>query len=321
MQKFPELIGKSNEIKKIFKVMEKVTKTDSNILVTGETGTGKEMVARAIHNHSLRKEKPFVAVNCSALTESLLETELFGHVKGSFTGATAEKKGLFEIANEGTFFMDEIGDISLNVQSKLLRVLQEGVIKKVGSTSDTHINVRLIVATNIDLEIEIQKRAFRKDLYYRITVIQIHIPPLRNRKEDIPLLVSHFLKKYKYKTRREIKGFSEEAMKLFMDYSWPGNVRELEHEVERCMVLTETDFIQPEEISETVRTGGKLHLGDVEDKSLKGVLHNYEQQIIKEVLFSMKWSKSKTADVLGISRQALDNKINKYNIDRRSKKI
>ncbi len=314
---FPEIIGKTEEIKKVFKLMNKVIETDSNILISGETGTGKEMVARAIHNYGNRKDNPFVAVNCSALTETLLETELFGHIRGSFTGATAEKKGLFEIANKGTFFMDEIGDISLNVQSKLLRVIQEGTIRKVGSTEDMSIDVRLIAATNLDLENEVKNKSFRKDLYYRITVIQIHMPPLRKRLEDIPLLVDHFLEKYKEKANKEINGFSKEAMKVLLNYTWPGNIRELEHEVERCMVLTENKTIQPEDISETVHTGGKLHLGEVEDKSLKGVLQEYEKRIIKEILFNMKWNKTKTADVLGITRQALDNKIKKYKIDRR----
>lgn len=319
MEKFPEIIGESKKIKEVFKIMNKVIKTDSNILITGETGTGKELVARAIHKYGKRKNGPFIAVNCSALAESLLETELFGHVKGSFTGATAEKKGLFEMANEGSFFMDEIGDISLNVQSKLLRVLQDGIIKKVGSVEDTPVDVRLIAASNLDLEEEISKGNFRKDLYYRITVIQINMPPLRERKDDIPLLVDHFIEKYADKTPKEIKGFSKESMKILMEYNWPGNIRELEHEVERCMVLTEKETIQPNVISDTVKTGGKLELSKVEDKSLKGVLHEYEKGIIKDVLFSMDWNKTQTADVLGISRQALDNKIKKYEIDRRKK--
>jgi len=317
MSNFPEIIGESEEIKKVFKIMEKLMGTDSNVLITGETGSGKEMIARAIHNNGTRKNGPIVAVNCSALTETLLETELFGHIKGSFTGASVEKKGLFEMADKGTFFMDEIGDISLNVQSKLLRVLQDGVIKKVGSVKNIPIDVRLIAATNLDLEEEVDKGAFRKDLYYRITVIQINAPPLRQRKEDIPLLVDHFLEKYKDKVQKKVKGVSGETMRIFVDYSWPGNVRELEHEIERCMVLAEEEIIQADDVSEIVKTGGKLHLTDIEDKSLKGVLHEYEKHVIKEVLFSTKWSKIKASEVLGITRQALDNKINRYNLDRR----
>lgn len=319
MKNFPEIIGESKEIKEVFKIMNKVIKTDSNILISGETGTGKELVARALHKYGTRKNGPFVAVNCSALAESLLETELFGHVKGSFTGATAEKKGLFEMADKGSFFMDEIGNISLNIQSKLLRVLQDGIIKKVGSVEDIPVDVRLIAATNLDIEEEISKNNFRKDLYYRITVIQINMPPLRNRKEDIPLLVDNFIEKYQEKTPREIKGFSKESMEILMEYNWPGNIRELEHEVERCMVLTEKETIQPDVISDTVKTGGKLKLSKVEDKSLKGALHEYEKRIIKDVIFSMDWNKTQTAKVLGISRQTLDNKIKKYDIDRRKK--
>ncbi len=320
MRRFPEIIGKTKQIHEVYKIIEKVIKTDSNILITGETGTGKELVARAIHNYGPRKNANFVAVNCSALTETLLETELFGHVKGSFTGATAEKKGLFEIADKGTFFMDEIGDITQNVQSKLLRVIQEGIIKKVGGLKDISIDVRIIAATNKDLESEIKEESFRKDLYYRLSVIQINIPSLRERKLDIPLLANHFLKKYGNKLNKDISSFIPETMRILTEYDWPGNIRELEHEVERAMVLTERNSIAPEDLSERIRTGGRLKLEEIKDKSLKGVIDEYESQIIKEMLFGCRWNKSKTAEALGLSRQALNKKIDKYVLDRRKQR-
>lgn len=318
---FPEIIGESPKMLEVFEIMKKVIKTDSTILITGETGTGKELVARAIHYNGSRRDGAFVAVNCSALTETLLETELFGHVKGSFTGAIAEKKGLFEVADKGTFFMDEIGDISPNLQAKLLRVLQEGVIKKVGGTQDIKVDVRLIAATNRDITKEVDRGSFRRDLYYRISVVEIHLPPLRERKEDIPILAEHFLKKFSQKLNKDIKRFSPSAMKLLCDYDWPGNVRELEHEIERAVILNETNEITPDDLSERIRSGGvALKIEEIKTRSLKGVLNNYEKKIIAELLGEMRWNKTKVAEVLGITRQALNKKIERYDLDRRKKK-
>lgn len=320
---FPEILGNNEKMREIYKIMQRLIDTDSTVLISGETGTGKELIARALHYHGKRRNGPFVAVNCSALTETLLETELFGHVKGSFTGAIAEKVGLFEVANHGTFFMDEIGDVSPSIQAKLLRVLQEGVIKKVGGTQDIKIDVRVIAATNKDLEKEVEKGGFRRDLFYRLSIIEIKLPPLRERKDDIPLLAEFFLKKYAEKVGRadEIRSIAPATMKLLLDYDWPGNVRELENEMERVVILAEGPNIQPEDLSERIRTGGmKLKLDEIKGKSLKGVLESYEKKIITEILFEMKWNKSKVAEILGISRQALNKKIDRYGIDRRKKR-
>lgn len=318
---FPEIIGESQKMHEVFELMNKVIKTESTVLITGETGTGKELVARAIHYNGPRKDGSFVAVNCSALTETLLETELFGHVKGSFTGAIAEKKGLFEIADKGTFFMDEVGDISPNLQAKLLRVIQEGVIKKVGGTQDIKIDVRLIAATNRDLTKEVERGSFRRDLYYRLSVIEINIPPLREKKEDIPVLAEYFLKRFAQKINKEVTGFSPGAMKLLIDYDWPGNVRELENEIERAVILAETQTVTPDELSERIRSGGiRLKIEEIKDRSLKGVLEGYERKIISEVLAEMRWNKTRVAQLLGITRQALNKKIERYGLDRRKKK-
>jgi len=317
---FPEIIGESPKMNQVFEVMTKVIKTESTVLITGETGTGKELVARAIHYNGSRKDGAFVAVNCSALTETLLETELFGHVKGSFTGAIAEKKGLFEIADKGTFFMDEIGDISANVQSKLLRVIQEGVIKKVGGTQDIKIDVRLVAATNRDLTKEVDRGSFRRDLYYRVSVVEIHIPSLRERKEDIPILSEFFLRRFAQKINKDMKDFSPGAAKLLNEYDWPGNVRELENEIERAVILTENPSITPDDLSERLRSGGiNLKIEEIKTRSLKGVVGTYEQKIIAEVLGEMHWNKTRVAELLGISRQALNKKIERYDLDRRRK--
>jgi transcriptional regulator with PAS, ATPase and Fis domain len=320
---FPEIIGNNEKMKAIYKIMQKIINTDSTILISGETGTGKELIAKALHYHGKRKNRPFVAVNCSALTETLLETELFGHVKGSFTGAIAEKIGLFEVANEGTFFMDEIGDVSPSLQAKLLRVLQEGIIKKVGGTQDIKIDVRIVAATNKELEKEVERGSFRRDLFYRLSIIEMKIPALRERKDDIPILAEFFLKKYAQKVGREneIKGISPTAMKLLLDYDWPGNVRELENEMERVVILSEEPTIMPQDLSERIRTGGmKLKLEEIKGKSLKGVVATYEKRIITDILFEMKWNKSRVAEILGISRQALNKKIDRYGIDRRKRR-
>lgn len=318
---FPEIIGEGPKMYQVFEVMSKVIKTESTVLITGETGTGKELVARALHYNGGRKDGAFVAVNCSALTETLLETELFGHVKGSFTGAIAEKKGLFEIADKGTFFMDEVGDISPNLQAKLLRVIQEGVIKKVGGTQDIKIDVRLIAATNRDLTKEVDRGSFRRDLYYRISVVEIHIPPLRERKEDIPILADYFLRRFAQKINKDIKEFSPAAAKLLYEYDWPGNVRELENEIERAVILCEEETITPDDLSERIRSGGiNLKIEEIKTRSLKGVINTYEKKIISEVLGEMHWNKTRVAELLGITRQALNKKIERYDLDRRKKK-
>ncbi len=320
---FPEIIGQNEKMREVFKIMEKVVNTDSTVLIRGETGTGKELVAKALHYHGKRRNGPFIAVNCSALTETLLESELFGHVRGSFTGAVAEKKGLFEVADKGTFFLDEVSEISPGLQAKLLRVLQEGTIKKVGGTQDIRVDVRIIAATNRDLEKEVDMGRFRRDLYYRLTVIEITLPPLRERKDDIPLLAEHFLKIYAEKNNKQdkIRGISPDAMKMLLEYDWPGNVRELEHEIERAVILGEGPNILPSDLSEKIKAGGvKLKLEEIKDKTLKGVMESYERKLLTDILFELRWNKTKVAELLGISRQALNKKIDKYGIDRRKRK-
>ncbi|OQX83054.1 MAG: hypothetical protein B6D63_06790 [Candidatus Latescibacteria bacterium 4484_7] len=249
---FKEIIGKSEEIQKVFNLVDKVADTDSTILICGESGTGKELIAKAIHYRSSRANKPFVSINCGALPENLLESELFGHVKGSFTGAIRDKEGLFKVASGGTFFLDEVGETSPAIQVKLLRVLQEREIIPVGGTKPIKVDVRLIAATNADLEKEVKDDRFRADLYYRLNVIPINLPPLRDRRDDIPLLIDHFLKIATQKTGK-VKEVSKEAMECMINYDWPGNVRELENIIERAVILEETDEITLDSLPEKIR--------------------------------------------------------------------
>lgn len=250
---FHNLIGKSKKIREIFSLIERIAPTNSTVLITGESGTGKELVAKAIHYSSLRKGQPFVSINCGALPESLLESELFGHLKGSFTGAYTDKKGLFETAHKGTILLDEISEMSLWMQVKLLRVLQEKKIRRVGGTEEKEVDVRIIASTNVDLSERIREGKFREDLFYRLNVIRINLPPLRERKEDIPLLVEHFIKIYNQKTGKNIKGIREDALKILEAYYWPGNVRELENCIERAVVFETSDLIAPESIDEPIK--------------------------------------------------------------------
>ena len=245
---FEDMVSQNVQMHKIFELIKKIAPTKSTVLIRGETGTGKELVARAIHNLSLRREHSFVPVDCASLTESLLESELFGHVKGAFTGAVSDKKGLLEVASGGTVFLDEIGHISLNIQAKLLRVLQEGQIKRVGDVMPTRVDIRLISATNEDLEKAVEEGRFRRDLYYRINVVPIWLPPLRERKEDISLLVEYFIKKYNYLERKKLKGISPDALKLLMEYDWPGNIRELENLIHRAVVMEKGPYILVEDL-------------------------------------------------------------------------
>ncbi|MFC1501944.1 sigma-54-dependent transcriptional regulator [bacterium] len=304
---YDTIIGRSRAMHDINELVKKVGPTDSTVLITGESGTGKELIARAIHDHSIRKEKPFVTVDCSTLVENLFESELFGHVKGSFTGATATKHGRLELANSGTIFFDEIGNIGIAVQAKLLRAIQEREITKVGSNQAIKIDVRIIAATNKDLRKAVQDETFREDLFYRLSVVPIHLLPLRERKEDIPPLAEYFLNKYNDKRKKSIQGISASALKALIDYGWPGNVRELENAIERAVVLTDNQFIEPADLC---YYGLSVQVEAFDKKALVDV----EKEHIKKTLRLFKGHMQKTATALGINRKTLRLKMNKYGI-------
>jgi len=300
---FKEIIGRSAAMKQVFELMESIIDSDVTVLISGESGTGKELVARALHYNGPRKDKPFMALFCGALPENLLESELFGHKKGAFTGATTDKKGLFEAVDGGSFFLDEIGDLSPKIQTELLRVIQEGEVKRVGETHVRHVDVRIIAATNKDLDELVKAGAFREDLYYRLNVIKIHLPPLRQRESDIPLLAHYFLDKYADKTRKQVKGFSLEAMEQLVSYHWPGNIRELENTIERALLLTKDLFIQPGNL-QLPETGVRLP----EKMSLK----DFEKQIVQKTLAENSSNISKTAEQLGVSRRWLHYRLKEW---------
>ncbi len=305
------LVGQSPAMQTVFAKIKRAAPSDSTVLLTGESGTGKELVARAIHQLSPRKNKEFVPVDCSALVESLLESELFGHVKGSFTGAHQTKHGLFELANHGTFFFDEIGNLSLNIQAKLLRVIQEREFMPVGSQKRLKLDIRIIASSNRDLREAIKVGDFREDLFYRLRVIPIHLPPLRERTGDIPLLVGHFIHKYNQKSKREIKGVSAAAMKMLTIYPWPGNVRELEHTIERILILEDGDLIQPEHLPSFI-SGRQGDFQVFSDGEL--TLEEVERRYLQFILRRTKGNRSEAARILGINRKTLGQKIQKYGL-------
>lgn len=305
------IIGQSRPMKIIFEKILKVAPTGSTVMITGESGTGKELVARAIHANSDRKDNEFVAVDCSSLVENLLESELFGHVKGSFTGALQTKHGFFELANHGTFFFDEIANLSLNIQAKLLRVIQEREFMKVGDQQKIRLDIRIISASNRNLEESVQKGEFREDLYYRLSVVPIHLPPLRKRKDDIPLLAQHFLEKFADKLKKLIPQISQEAMEVLQDYAWPGNIRELEHTIERVLILEDTDLIRPRDLPSFItQRQGEFQMFSEELFSLEDL----EKKYIRFVLRRTKGKKTKAAKILGINRKTLGLKIKKYGL-------
>jgi DNA-binding NtrC family response regulator len=306
------IVGQSKPMKKVEELVRKVGPTDTTVLISGESGTGKELVARAIHQHSSRQDKPFVAVDCGSLVENLFESELFGHVKGSFTGATATKYGRFELANGGTLFFDEIGNISINIQTKLLRVLQEREITKVGSSQVVKVDVRIVAATNKDLQEAVKAGTFREDLFYRLSVVPIALPALRERRDDIPLLANHFLAKYNKKRGKSIKAISDQATKALVEYDWPGNVRELENAIERAVVLTEDDMIKPPDLlyyGLTVQTSSKSTASQAHR------LVDVEKEHIVKTLEMFNGHKGKTAESLGIDRKTLRSKLRGYGIE------
>ncbi|MFO7785185.1 MAG: sigma-54-dependent transcriptional regulator [Thermodesulfobacteriota bacterium] len=305
------IIGDSPEMEALFEKIRKVAPTDSTVLITGESGTGKELVARAIHAYSRRKDREFVAVDCSSLVETLLESELFGHVKGSFTGALDTKHGLFELANHGTFFFDEISNLSLKIQAKLLRVIQEREFMKVGDQKKIRLDIRIISASNRDLHESIEAGAFREDLFYRLSVVPIRLPPLRSRTDDVPLLVEHFLSRFSNRINREVPLVSKEAMEILKEYAWPGNVRELEHTIERVLILEDTDVIRPGHLPSFI----SQRQGDFQMFSEDPFpLEELERQYIRFVLQRTGGKKTRAAEILGINRKTLGLKIKKYGL-------
>ena len=312
---FENFIGKSEPMQRIFALIKQVADTKSTVLITGESGTGKELVAKALHFNSARKECPFVTVNCGALPETLLESELFGSMKGAFTGAVSNRQGLFEAANSGTLFLDEISSTTPALQIKLLRVIQEREFKRVGGTADIKVDVRVLAASNSDLQAEVKRGNFREELYYRLNVIPIHIPPLRDRKEDIPLLVDFFLRKYS--SDRAPKSIDPEAMKLLVNYRWPGNVRELENTIERTVILAAGDTIRREHIQDIikdVRPCPELVPSDIPDAGvdIEALLENAEKTLLKKALEKAGGVKTEAAKLLGLSFRSFRHRLQKY---------
>ena len=303
---FDEIIGKSKAIKRVLEMVESVSVTPATVLITGESGTGKELIARAIHKNSPGNKNPFVVVNCVAFSSHLLESELFGHEKGAFTGAISKRIGRFEMAKGGTIFLDEIGEVDPVIQTKLLRFLQEKEFERVGSSKSIKVDVRILSATNLDLKKKAEDNNFRQDLYYRLNVFNIEVPPLRERKEDIPLLVEHFIHKYNKILNKKVEEISPQAMELLLNYDYPGNIRELENILERSMIMAKNNimdetyfaFINKENFSEK-----------------KGTLKEVEKELIIKHLIQNKSNRTKTAELLGISRRSLQNKIKEYQIN------
>ena len=314
---FDRIIGEASAMKSVITQLEKVLDTRATVCILGETGTGKELIASAIHYQSRRAEKMFVAQNCAALPENLLESELFGHKKGSFTSADSDKKGLFEIANHGTLFLDEVGEMPLSLQAKLLRTLQEGTIRPVGSTSEQQVDVRIICATNRDLQAEVEKGTFRQDLYYRLMVFPIRLPPLRERREDIGLLAEHFLRRYTQDYRRNIGGIAQEAIDALSAYAWPGNIRELENEIQRLVIQADADsWIELPHLSPQIRkVEGTLARIAPKKGTLKQMIEQVERWLLAEALRDHDNNKTKTAQTLGITREGLHKKLSKFGMN------
>lgn len=318
---YQNMVGNSAPMHAIFDLIKRVSQAPTNILITGESGTGKEVVAKAIHYSGLLKDKPFVTVNCGAIPENLMESEMFGHRKGSFTGAINEKVGLFEVADGGTLFLDEVGELPLSIQVKLLRAIQERIIRRVGSVEDTKIEVRIIAATNRNLEEMVSKGSFRQDLYYRLNVIGIRTPSLRERSEDIPILANHFLKKYNEKLNKSISGISMESMEILKNYNYPGNVRELENMIERTVALEAGSTILPESLPPLVNTSSgrkmassnEIEVGD-SGLDLDKVIGQIEKELLIKAIHSAGGIKKKAAKLLHISFRSMRYRVEKYNL-------
>jgi DNA-binding NtrC family response regulator len=316
---YDNLVGTSNAIKNIYELIEKVADTDGTVLISGASGTGKELIARAIHYNSSRSDRPLVVINCGAIPEELLESELFGHEKGAFTGAYKSRIGRFEMANGGTIFLDEIGEMSPALQVKLLRVLQEKKFERVGGTKTIHVDVRIIAATNKNLTTAINKGKFREDLYYRLNVIPMKVPPLKQRKSDIPLLTDHFLKKFQKGAKKKITGFSPEVTDAMLKYDWPGNVRELENVIKRLTILCDDEIVTVDDLPEHIPHKGRGDRVVEEDflekgETLHDAVEDYEKRLILGALERSDWVKTKAAKLLNINRTTLVEKIKKQNL-------
>ncbi len=321
---FDNIIGGAPPMLRIYELVKRIANTKSSVLITGESGTGKELIARAVHYNGPLKDKPFVTVNCGAIPENLMESEMFGHKKGSFTGAIADKKGLFEVANTGTIFLDELGELPLQMQVKLLRVIQEGTFKRVGSTEDIRVDVRVISATNRNLEVEVKAGRFREDLFYRMNVIQVHCPPLRERKEDIPMLSNHFLEKFSKVLGINVKKISNEAMDALKSYHFPGNVRELENIMERTVALEPGPVILPESLPKHMLehrqdTPGQLDANRIEISTEKGVdlealVAEFERALLVKALEQTGGIKKRAAKLLSISFRSMRYRVDKYGL-------
>lgn len=312
------IVGESEQMKKVFSIMQRVADTPTTVLVTGESGTGKELVARGLHQASSRNQAPFVSLNCAAIPENLLESELFGHEKGSFTGAVGLKEGKFEYANNGTLFLDEVGEMPLNLQVKLLRVLQEQEFQRVGGNKEIKVNVRLVAATNKDLKEEVEMGRFRGDLFFRLNVVNVKVPPLRERRSDIPFLVAHFVGKYSRKLDRKIKEVHPEAMRVLYSYNWPGNVRELENVIESALVMSRGSTVKKSDLPSELRTHGQI-FEETEtlismDSGLMDTLDAIEAKMIRQALKQSGNVQAQAAKILGISRSNLQYKLKKYGI-------
>ena len=320
---FAEMIGKNKQMQMLFNMIEKVAPTSASVLITGESGTGKELVARAIHNYSLRDKEPFISINCAALPESLLESELFGHEKGAFTGAIALRKGRFELADRGTLFLDEIGEMALSLQSKLLRIIQERTFQRVGGAQEQKVDVRIVAATNKDLKEEVEAGRFREDLYYRLNVLHVHLPPLRERIEDIPLLAEHFVSKFGRRLNKPELKISPATLRLLTTLPWVGNVRELENIIERASILCLNNTIEPEDVQSE---GNKAKVATPVSQSfdpddivppgtpLPDMLDAIEEKALRSALVKADFIQTKAADALGITKSLLQYKMKKFGI-------
>jgi two-component system, NtrC family, response regulator AtoC len=313
---FVDIVGRDEHMLEIFDLIGRVADSDATVLITGESGTGKELIARAIHQQSHRAQRPFVAVNCTAIPEQLIESELFGHERGAFTGAVQRRIGKFELAHTGTLFLDEIGSMRLDMQTKLLRALQEREIERVGGERTIKVDVRIVAATNADLRELVKEKAFRDDLYYRLNVIPVYVPPLRARREDIPLLVRYFLDKYNRQFNRHLRGFSLAAMEALQAYDWPGNVRELENIVERLVVISKHDIVQLRELPLDLQSSHTPLIEQLDEQGydLRKAVQQFEREYIRRVLEKTHWNQTAAARMLGIHRNTLLGKIEQLDL-------